>query len=322
MKRSTSVFIIYFGIIVCTLLLRIATNLGLVNNLTDTEMTIVWDVLVQICIFGIMPFTLYFITNKKGNVLEIGSVFSDFGFKKTKGENFALMIPVTIMLMYVVTCFVVFYSIILRFIGYTKTSSDTEYPNFGYLILELVFTAALPGFFEEFTHRGLLFAGLKDATNKPALLIVFSAVLFGLMHQNIQQVFYTCIAGAVFGLVTYYSGSIWCGMLVHFLNNGFSILQDYLYQKWPLFQKGYDFVFDFLTGNIFGLGFAFTLFGGCVVGLVFTLIHMRKTGKARGVLLDKEDTKKFTKADIAILISTILLGVMATVFSLIWGIMR
>lgn len=322
MKRSTSVFIIYFGIIICSLLLRISTNLGLVNGLSDIEMDIVWTTLIQICIFGIMPFSLYFITNKKGNLPEIGSVFTDFGFKKTKGENIALTIPVTIMLMYVVTCFVVFYSIILGFIGYTKTPSDSEYPNFGYLILELVFTAALPGFFEEFTHRGLLFAGLKDATNKPALLIVFSAVLFGLMHQNIQQVFYTCIAGAVFGLVTYYSGSIWCGMLAHFLNNGLSILEDYLYQEVPLFKKGYDFIFEFLTGNLFGLGFAFALFGGCVVGIVFTLIHMRKTGKERGVLLYKDDTKKFTKADIAILISTILLGVMATIFSLVWGIMR
>ena len=49
---------------------------------------------------------------------------------------------------------------------------------------------------------------------------------------------------------------------------------------------------------------------------------MRKTGKERGVLLDKDDVKKFTRFDIAILTSTILLGVMATIFSLVWGIMR
>lgn len=322
MKRSTSVFIIYFGIIICSLLLRVSTNLGLVNGLSDIEMEVVWTTLVQICIFGIMPFSLYFITNKKGNLLEIGSVFTDFGFKKTKGENIALTIPVTIMLMYVVTCFVVFYSIILSFMGYTKTPSDTEYPNIGYLILELLITAMIPGFFEEFTHRGLLFAGLKDATSKPALLILFSAILFALMHQNVQQVFYTCIAGSVFALLTYYSGSIWCGILAHFLNNGLSILQDYLTQKWPLFNKAYNFVFDFLTGNIFGLFFAFILFGGCVVGIVFTLIHMRKTGRERGVLLETDNTKKFTRFDIAILITTILLGVMATIFSLVWGIMR
>ncbi len=322
MKRSTSVFIIYFGIIICSLLLRLSTNLGLVNGLSDIEIDVVWTIIVQIVIFGIMPFFLYFITNKKGNPLEIGSVFTDFGFKKTKGENLVLTIPVTIMLMYVVTCFMVFYSIILAMLGYTKTPSDTEYPNIGFLFLELLMTAMIPGFFEEFTHRGLLFAGLKDATSRPALLILFSAMLFGLMHQNIQQVFYTCIAGSVFALLTYYSGSIWCGILSHFLNNGFSILQEYLYQKWPLFQKGYDFVFDFLTGNIFGLGLAFMLFGGCVVGIVFTLIHMRKKGRERGVLLEKDNTKKFTRFDIAILISTILLGAMATIFSLVWGIMR
>lgn len=322
MKRSTSVFIIYFGIIVCSLIFRIAFNSGFASNMSDFGSDAVWTMITQVGIFGIMPFTLYFITNKKGNPLEAESVFTDFGFKKTSFENIALTLPITILLVYVVTCFVLFYSIMLGFMGYTKVQSETNYDNIGILIGELVFTAMLPAFFEDFTHRGLLFAGIKDATNKPVVLILLSSVLFGLMHQNIQQVFYTCIAGSVMALATYYSGSIWCGILVHFFNNAISIMEDFLYKKSALFHVVYDKIFEFLTGNLFGLLIAFTMFAGSVVSIIFILRHMRSQGKVKGILLDKSVVKKFTPVEIAIITATILLGVGTTAFSLVWGIMR
>ena len=49
---------------------------------------------------------------------------------------------------------------------------------------------------------------------------------------------------------------------------------------------------------------------------------MRSTGKEKGVLLEKDSTKKFTAIDIAVITSTILVGAAATILSLVWGIMR
>ena len=321
MKRSTSAFIIYFGVIICTLLLRVAFNLGFASG-SEIGNDVAWTLLGQVGIFGIMPFALYFLTNKKGDMLEVKSVFADFGFKKTSGENLALTIPITILLMFVVTCVVTFYSIFLKMIGYTRSSAEVDYYNIGILFEQLVLVAVLPAFFEEFTHRGLLFAGLKDATNKPVILIVLSSVLFALMHQNIQQVLYTCIAGSVMGLVTYYSGSIWGGMLVHFINNGLYILEEFLYQKSAFFKELYDRIFNMLTGTLFGWMIGFTMFAGSVVAIVFMLRHMRSKGKEKGILLDKENAKAFTPIDIAVITTTILVGAMATILSLVWGIMR
>ena len=321
MKRSTSVFIIYFGVIICTLLLRVAFNLGFASG-SEMESEFAWTILGQVGIFGIMPFTLYFITNNKGNMLEVGSVFKDFGFKKTSGENIALTIPITILLMFIVTCVVTFYSIFLKMIGYTKSQSEVDYYNIGILFEQILLVAILPAFFEEFAHRGLLFAGLKDATSKPVILIVLSSVLFALMHQNVQQVLYTCIAGSVMGLVTYYSDSIWCGISVHFINNVLYIFEDFLYQKSSLFNEVYTRIFDMLTGTLFGLMIGFIMFAGSIVAIVFMLRRMRSTGKEKGVLLEKDSTKKFTAIDIAVITSTILVGAAATILSLVWGIMR
>ena len=93
------------------------------------------------------------------------------------------------------------------------------------LVLDLIATAIVPAFAEEFLFRGLIVSNLKPYSKSAA---VVGAVAFGLMHQNPMQLFYATSAGLVLGLVYVASESIWCCIALHFVNNFISIIQNYL----------------------------------------------------------------------------------------------
>ena len=82
--------------------------------------------------------------------------------------------------------------------------------------------AVLPGIFEEIVHRGILLKGYtKEIGVKRAL--IYSSILFGLMHLNVGQVFYATIMGLLIGITVIVSGSIFPAMIVHFVNNAINI---------------------------------------------------------------------------------------------------
>jgi phosphoglycerol transferase MdoB-like AlkP superfamily enzyme len=49
------------------------------------------------------------------------------------------------------------------------------------------------------------------------------------MHQNIGQLFYTFVGGIAMALMYELTGSIWCGIFFHLLNNQLSVLTEVLY---------------------------------------------------------------------------------------------
>ena len=63
-----------------------------------------------------------------------------------------------------------------------------------------------------------------------------SAIAFGLMHQNPQQLLYTVVAGLIIGFVYVYTESIWCCVLIHFCNNFVSMLHSLLLNSLPSAQ--------------------------------------------------------------------------------------
>jgi membrane protease YdiL (CAAX protease family) len=83
---------------------------------------------------------------------------------------------------------------------------------------------------EEIAHRGMLFNGLSSLGTKNA--IIYSSILFGLMHLNISQFFYAAIIGAILAVLTIASGSIIPAMIVHFLNNFINVVISYVDAKY------------------------------------------------------------------------------------------
>ncbi|MDD4276022.1 MAG: type II CAAX endopeptidase family protein [Clostridia bacterium] len=103
-------------------------------------------------------------------------------------------------------------------IGYTITG---EIPiltgSAGTLILGILVLAILPSIAEELMFRGAILNGLKKHGVIKAVLI--SALCFMLMHTSPQQTVYQFILGIIFGYAVYSTGSIYMGMLIHFVNN-------------------------------------------------------------------------------------------------------
>lgn len=118
-----------------------------------------------------------------------------------------------------------------------------------------------PAIAEEFAFRGFLFGTLKDKY-KPWIAIVGSAVLFGAYHMNLLQFVGGTMMGIGLAYVAYKSGSIWVGALMHFINNGLSVIFQYnpeLVTKIPILGKETYEVGDTLL--LIGLGIVFTSLG-------------------------------------------------------------
>lgn len=93
-------------------------------------------------------------------------------------------------------------------------------------IITFIATAIVPALVEEFACRGLILGSLKKYGE--AFAIVASAIVFGLIHGNFEQIPFAFLVGIVLGFVTVKSGSIWIACLIHFINNGISVILDYV----------------------------------------------------------------------------------------------
>ncbi len=118
------------------------------------------------------------------------------------------------------------------------------------IVLSFVTMAIIPAFVEEFLFRGLIQTNLRPYGSGVA--IVGSAVLFGLMHQNVQQIFYATVAGLVLGYIYEVTNSVWCGILLHLINNGFSVFESAITARWN--AETAERVCALAEGAIFGVG--------------------------------------------------------------------
>lgn len=94
------------------------------------------------------------------------------------------------------------------------------------LWLVLIPLAVTPGVIEELCFRGYLFSAFSRLLS-PARTIFATAVLFGLFHVLtgnsllIERFVPTTLMGLFLGWVAYRSGSVWPGMVLHTVHNGF-----------------------------------------------------------------------------------------------------
>lgn len=141
---------------------------------------------------------------------------------------FLLSIPFGLML-----CFAGDYvssaiSTIFESIGITLTSvPEYEIPTSGPELFLFAFSTIVPpAIIEEFALRSVTMQPLRKYGDIWA--IVMTALVFGLMHRNAVQGIFAFIAGMVFGYIAVATNSIWPAVIVHALNNGFSVLLNVL----------------------------------------------------------------------------------------------
>jgi membrane protease YdiL (CAAX protease family) len=99
------------------------------------------------------------------------------------------------------------------------------------ILLMLIGLVVIPAFVEEFLFRGVILSNLLPYGKGTAIL--GSALLFGLMHRNVEQLLYATAAGAVLGWIFVQTRSLWPCIMMHFLNNFRSVLQTVLLSRVP-----------------------------------------------------------------------------------------
>lgn len=83
---------------------------------------------------------------------------------------------------------------------------------------------------EECTFRGYIYGCLRSS-GKVGSAVFFSALLFGLMHLNLNQACYAFLLGLFLAMMTEFTGSLWPSILMHACFNGFEVIMMYADQS-------------------------------------------------------------------------------------------
>ena len=102
-----------------------------------------------------------------------------------------------------------------------KSDLGFELNSAGTIIFAILCLGILPAFVEEFIFRGVILQGLRKYGNWFA--IIMSALLFMLIHGNIQQTIYQFAFGVLAGYLVIKTGSLWVSIIIHTINNTFII---------------------------------------------------------------------------------------------------
>ena len=107
----------------------------------------------------------------------------------------------------------------------------TTFNSFGEFLLGMLIIAVIPAIGEEFLFRGLIQNYLLKISTSHHIAIWTAAIVFGAFHLQFYGVVPRILLGALFGYLYVWSGSIWTAVWAHFVNNGFTLLMSYIYQR-------------------------------------------------------------------------------------------
>lgn len=367
-KTVFKTYLIYFIAMVLFVGVRIASSLGVFSLIeNDILRSDVATIIIQAVIMFLVPLLLcWWLLKSKPK-----QTFKTFGFKKISGKAVLICFGIGILMFFLNLIVASFFSSVLYGIGYdpTGSSSGTGYDTFWKFLDGVVFVAIMPGICEEFIHRGLLMRNIGNQKNYK-VAIVISAVCFGLMHLNIEQVFYATILGLIIGFVGAVSDSIFPCMILHFTNNFMSVYLSYAQQNGLFGGDFYTRINSIYANNspivtfiftllilvllVFGIGYlTFKLFKQTKLAKLeqslinvqkevsgedleqqspeklstdfrtLILPHLQENQDALSVFLppSNAENSKSTILENTFLIGAIFMGVLITIFTLVWGIL-
>lgn len=292
-KVVRSTLICYLLIAVLFVAIRTLSAFGLLDFLGKWA-DYVFNIVVQIGLLICLSIFLFSKLLKK----KPGSVCHFFGMKKISAKAIWMSIGIGAMVFFLNIFVASFFNVILQFFGYNFSSSSQSgtYP-FYMLLVNVIFTAILPGLCEEVAHRGLVLHGLSPLGWKRAVII--SGLLFGLMHMNIEQFFYATIIGLFVGWLSVGCGSIFPAIIVHFMNNFLNVYISFSQSNGLVIGRLYSAFITALTSNFF-LGVLFIIiFCALLVWGIFTLSIKLQKERASGTINELKNVlvKQIIKQD-------------------------
>ncbi|MBE5745737.1 MAG: CPBP family intramembrane metalloprotease [Clostridiales bacterium] len=270
MKKTTNFFkisLIYFISIVLFVGIRIIFQFGFLSNVNSLWQDVISTLLIQGGVMFLVPLLFYFLIFKQ----KPKETFTNLGFKKISIKAILICFLIGIIAFFLNIIVSSFFNGIIGMLGYesSSSSSNADYSILSFII-NIICVAILPGFCEEFLHRGILMRGMFNSISVKHSLIL-SSICFGLMHLNIVQVFYAAILGFLIGFVSIIGKSIWPAIIIHFTNNFINVYLSFAKaNNWPL-GSFYDVLNDFLSNNFI---FAIIIISVVVFLLVFLLIKL------------------------------------------------
>ena len=112
-------------------------------------------------------------------------------------------------------------------IGITLSAPEYSPPSdFAGRLIYVISIAVVPALVEEFAVRGVILQPLRKYGDKFAILA--SSLIFAVMHGNLIQAPFALIAGIGIGYAVCITNSIWTGILIHFCNNFYSVIIEFL----------------------------------------------------------------------------------------------
>ena len=190
--------------IVAVFVIMVLMNIGLsrlINALYDKGVDIPLIVYGTLIEAAIMIPAIVYIRMKGENLLE------SLGFHKVKITTILLTVLLTLLSMPLYMCANVLSQI---FVPNTVVQASSQLLSGSLLASWFVMTIAAP-ICEEIAIRGFCFNRFRKVTSLLVAAFV-SAVMFGIIHLNINQMCYAIVLGVVFALANFASGSIWTSL--------------------------------------------------------------------------------------------------------------
>lgn len=177
----------------------------------------------------------YLIANPCASLIATGAaknfkVRDMFGKIKTSDVN-VLLAALAIMGIQGISIFV--QMIVVHITGFTGMSEESSAmlsfsDNTAANILLIVYTCIIAPVTEEMLMRGYALNALSPVSRKFG--IIASALLFGLMHGNFNQIFNGFLLGLVLGYIAVKSGSVWASVICHMAANINAMFASWLYE--------------------------------------------------------------------------------------------
>lgn len=134
------------------------------------------------------------------------------------------------------------------------TNAYLTMPDFGSFAFTFLVMAIVPALGEEMLFRGIFMRLFHKARmsmqvrkyhddmkrvnkNHMVLPLLLSAIIFAAMHSSVYGFLSIFIAGLLLGLIYYLTGSLWCSILAHLINNGLQIAIVYFGSNSAVFQE-------------------------------------------------------------------------------------
>lgn len=178
-----------------------------------------YSVVGSILYIGV-PFGLVYLSLKKkkmAGVLPFGTVYN--------GKAAVYLTMMSIPAMTLSSMIVNAISLIIQSllgIEFISGLEDLKMSGVSGFIIGAISMAVVPAIIEEFSIRGVVMQPLRRYGD--GFAIVASAFIFSIMHGNMAQIPYTVVGGLYLGYLAIATGSIWPSIIVHFVNNMYSVI--------------------------------------------------------------------------------------------------